>query len=460
MSKTSRPGIRANDVPRLVDGADPTSAGLTPADFFLLSRIDGHSDVHTLSMVMGQSDADVTATLQRLVEAGMVSCGDAKPAATARSTSTEASTRSRPAPEQRPSASQSRSTSSPASSAARDGGQRAMSRNQLRSGGFDRVPTGQRRTGGFEERGRTSSTSHRAVPPKGRPSQGPPAPEPAAERPTTLSLELAPKNWTVPFGQFTFDPSEMSTGSALTDEQKQVVLYFHYHLRRVSYYDLMSLPKDADRREVKRAYFALSKAFHPDRWFRKDVGLFGERIEEVFKWLNRAYGVLGSPRKRKGYDRLLQRGYVGEWQLEGAGRDERPTTSTQTPPTPQAPTQRSTGIIEVRARQAAAGGDWAAAADLYQRALKLAPTSELRIRMVECMLKANLDPSQIDKEIAGAAEAERDDARLLALEAEVARRIEDFGRARRVYERILEREPDNPVARLGLDRLRDDESHE
>lgn len=453
MSKTSRPGIRANDVPRLVDGADPTSAGLTPADFFLLSRIDGHSDVHTLSMVMGQSDADVTATLQRLVDAGMVRCGaDSRSAASSTSAGTNAQARAT-----------SQQRSEPAAGASTDRGgaaQRTMSRNQLRSGGFDRVPTGQRRTGGFEERGRTSSTSHRAVPPKGRASEAPPAPEPATERPTVLSLALAPKNWTVPFAQFTFDPSEMSTGSALTDEQKQVVLYFHYHLRRVSYYDLMSLPKDADRREVKRAYFALSKAFHPDRWFRKDVGLFGERIEEVFKWLNRAYGVLGSPRKRKGYDRLLQRGYVGEWQLEGAGRDERPTASTQTPPTPQAPTQRSTGIIEVRARQAAAGGDWAAAADLYQRALKLAPTSELRIRMVECMLKANLDPSQIDKEIAGAAEAERDDARLLALEAEVARRFEDFERARRAYERILEREPDNPVARLGLDRLRDDESHE
>ncbi len=454
-------------MPRLVEGADPTSAGLTPADFFLLSRIDGHSDVHTLSMVMGQSDADVTSTLQRLVDSGMVVCGDATPAG-GRGTGSDAPTQQSPSvsqqrpssTQQRPSSTQQRPSSTQQSGSGRDVAQRTVSRNQLRSGGFDRVPTGQRRTGGFEERGRTSSTSHRTVPPKKPSSQRPPAPEPPSERPTTLSIALAPTNWPVPFGQFTFDPNEMATGSALSDEQKQVVLYFHYHLRRVSYYDLMTLPKDADRREVKRAYFALSKAFHPDRWFRKDVGLFGERIEEVFKWLNRAYGVLGSPRKRKGYDRLLQRGYVGEWQLEGVGREDRPAPSTQTPPVAQAPAQRSTGIIEVRARQAAAGGDWAAAADLYQRALKLAPTSELRIRMVECMLKANLDPSQIDKEIAGAAEAERDDARLLALEAEVARRIDDLDRARRAYERILEREPDNPVARLGLDRLRDDESHE
>lgn len=390
-------------------------------------------------MVMGQGDAAVIETLQRLVDAGMVECGSAKPS----QDSASASKSSTPA-----------GAGTSRASTQREGSTRPMSRNQLRSGGFERAPSGQRRGAGFDER-RPSSTSHRTVPP--RKTAPPPKKDAPVERPTVLSLELAPKNWPVRFEQFTFDPNEMATGTALTDEQKQVVLYFHYHLRRVSYYDLMSLAKDADRREVKRAYFALSKAFHPDRWFRKDVGLFGERIEEVFKWLNRAYGVLGNPRKRKGYDRLLQRGYVGEWQLEGPTRDdsERPTR-----PMPAVPTQRSTGIIEVRARQAAAGGDWAGAADLYQRALKLAPTTELRIRMVECMLKANLDPAQIDKEIAGAADADRNDVRLLALEAEVARRMDDTERARRCYESMLKREPDNPVARLGLDRLRDDESHE
>jgi len=242
----------------------------------------------------------------------------------------------------------------------------------------------------------------------------------------------------------------------MTTEQKKVVTYVHYHLKRVTYYDLFGIAKDAGRRDVRKGYFRMSKAFHPDRWFRKETGIFGTRIEEIFKWVNRANSVLGSPRKRKGYDKLLDRGFIGEWQLE----EEQSGRSSQ-----RQPAQRSSGngsrgkasmatqMMKMRARQAQSAGRFSEAADLFRRAVQLDDSAELRISLIECMLKANVDPTEIRAEVGAARSKGAGGVRLLILEGEVARRLGDRERARACFETVLEEDPANPVARLGLERL-------
>ncbi len=303
-------------------------------------------------------------------------------------------------------------------------------------------------------------------------------PAPKANKKSTpkLAMDLVPTTWPVPFDQFTFDPVAMATGQALDDEQKKVVVYYHYHLRRVTYYDLLGIEKGANRRAVKLAYFRLSKAFHPDRWYRQDTGEFGEMIEDVFKWLNRAYGVLSTPRKRKGYDKLISRGYIGEWQLENLGAPKpRRVTQKPEPVLAEKPaeeplaeraepsaeevraqaqnTKRTTDVLTARARRAAADGDWQRACDLYLRLIEVNATPDLRIRLVECMLKANMDPHEIDTQLSHATQAESSSLSVMLLEAEVARRLDDLQRAEACFRRVIDLEPANPVARLGLERL-------
>ena len=65
------------------------------------------------------------------------------------------------------------------------------------------------------------------------------------------------------FEQFTFDPVVMSSGDALTTEQKQVVLYYHYHLKRVSYYRLFEVGQQAGRRDIEASYFNLEASPRP-----------------------------------------------------------------------------------------------------------------------------------------------------------------------------------------------------
>src|SRR5262249_26325644 len=57
---------------------------------------------------------------------------------------------------------------------------------------------------------------------------------------------------------------------------------------------------------VRDAYFELSKVFHPDAYFGKQLGAFKPKMETVFKKLTEAYETLGKPKKRAEYDEYLQ----------------------------------------------------------------------------------------------------------------------------------------------------------
>ncbi|MDP6979228.1 MAG: DnaJ domain-containing protein [Myxococcota bacterium] len=65
------------------------------------------------------------------------------------------------------------------------------------------------------------------------------------------------------------------------------------------YFTLLGLEREADGKEIKRSYFVLSKRFHPDRYFRKNVGDYGERLHTVFKAISEAYELLSDPASRK-----------------------------------------------------------------------------------------------------------------------------------------------------------------
>jgi DnaJ-class molecular chaperone len=78
-------------------------------------------------------------------------------------------------------------------------------------------------------------------------------------------------------------------------------------LDELDYYGLLHVPQGADAREVKRAYFASSRAFHPDanRHLSEELQA---AIASIAKRVTEAYSVLRDPRRRAVYDRLLAEG--------------------------------------------------------------------------------------------------------------------------------------------------------
>ncbi len=67
-----------------------------------------------------------------------------------------------------------------------------------------------------------------------------------------------------------------------------------------SYYDVLGVAADARQEDIKRAYRALAKAYHPD--VNREPG-----ADVRFKEINEANQVLSSPRKRARYDRDVLR---------------------------------------------------------------------------------------------------------------------------------------------------------
>ena len=63
------------------------------------------------------------------------------------------------------------------------------------------------------------------------------------------------------------------------------------------YYEVLGVPRTADRDEIQRAYRSLARRYHPD--VNKDPA-----AEERFKEINDAFSVLSDPEQRARYDRF------------------------------------------------------------------------------------------------------------------------------------------------------------
>jgi curved DNA-binding protein CbpA len=70
-------------------------------------------------------------------------------------------------------------------------------------------------------------------------------------------------------------------------------------------YEMLLLPRSADASAIKKAYYKLSKEFHPDKFYRKNLGPYKEKLEVIFNKVNEAYRVLSDLGARAEYDQLV-----------------------------------------------------------------------------------------------------------------------------------------------------------
>src|SRR5271154_1044831 len=75
------------------------------------------------------------------------------------------------------------------------------------------------------------------------------------------------------------------------------------------FYEILGVPKEASKDDIKGAYRKLALQFHPDR--NKDPG-----AEERFKQISEAYAVLSDDDKRKQYDTYGKEGVYQKYGSE------------------------------------------------------------------------------------------------------------------------------------------------
>ncbi len=61
------------------------------------------------------------------------------------------------------------------------------------------------------------------------------------------------------------------------------------------YHELLGVDPEADPKDVKRAYFKLSREFHPDRYFRRRIAGYEARLDRIFKRILESYEILSDP---------------------------------------------------------------------------------------------------------------------------------------------------------------------
>jgi len=101
-------------------------------------------------------------------------------------------------------------------------------------------------------------------------------------------------------------PTPASGGTDLPPELQNELRTFEAVGRDISLYDLLGVTPDADGGTVRRAYLDRSRRYHPDAWFRKNVGEFGPLLSRAFQKLSAAYQVLSDEDARAAYDRVLK----------------------------------------------------------------------------------------------------------------------------------------------------------
>lgn len=98
----------------------------------------------------------------------------------------------------------------------------------------------------------------------------------------------------VPPQKLPIDPSLLDPTLDIDCDVQRRILEFELSLAR-PYHELLGVAVGSDPKTVKRAYFKLSKEFHPDRYFRRDIGPYQQRLERIFKRVLEAHEILSDP---------------------------------------------------------------------------------------------------------------------------------------------------------------------
>ncbi len=243
-----------------------------------------------------------------------------------------------------------------------------------------------------------------AAPAPARPvvSAAPRPPEPAALRrpaigtaPAASATEIAPTHDLTLPNPTQAELAALSEDVELDDTDRRRILAIERLLEAHDPRALLGVGPAADARDLKRAYFNLSKEIHPDRYYGKRLGSFAQRLPLVFEATSRAYARL-----------------TGTDRAKGSAAHSPVVENRDQPQTPQA----YAAELFDRACHLEVGGDAMEAMKLFAAAVRV--DSQLRYlrRATSCALAANQPRSAVEyaKKAHALAPNDPSSARLLA----------------------------------------------
>jgi tetratricopeptide (TPR) repeat protein len=99
------------------------------------------------------------------------------------------------------------------------------------------------------------------------------------------------------------------------------LLEAHKKLAQQNHFEVLGVDRNATAREIKKAYFALAKRYHPDRHFGPPLNEMKSELEALFNAIHEAHETLASPERRAKYDQELAAG-LQQQVKKGTGADK------------------------------------------------------------------------------------------------------------------------------------------
>jgi curved DNA-binding protein CbpA len=220
---------------------------------------------------------------------------------------------------------------------------------------------------------------------------------PAMPSPQTSSPNTAEKkpahatNIALPLSLEEFDYSEelLSQHVELDDDFKREVICVHAQLSDMSHYALFGVSPEASRKEIRSAYFALSKRFHPDNFFRRLLGDYGPMIEKIFQRITKAYQVLSNAGKRAEYDAVLSRGHHRHGPPVGAVTSGSQRRESVEDIASGRKREMAFHMLVKRGDALLAEQDYSPAIDEYRKALSLKRDAKLAMRVAAALVSSD-----------------------------------------------------------------------
>ncbi len=150
-----------------------------------------------------------------------------------------------------------------------------------------------------------------------------------------------------------YDPAELDEDVDLERDHRTKILDAFYQLDELDHYQLLGVARTDDKKVIKRAYYELASLHHPDRFFRKRLGSFKQKMEAVFSRITEAHDILADKAKRADYDaylaaqdeaRALEAQLSRRTSSPGMDRADSRVVPPVTPPPPPTREARTSGI--------------------------------------------------------------------------------------------------------------------
>jgi curved DNA-binding protein CbpA len=92
----------------------------------------------------------------------------------------------------------------------------------------------------------------------------------------------------------------------LEPERRQRIDELFASLEDLTHYELLGVAPTADKKQIKSAYYQVAPDFHPDKFFRKNLGPYKAKMEAIFGRITAAEAVLSRAQTRAEYDAYLE----------------------------------------------------------------------------------------------------------------------------------------------------------